>query len=40
MTPDETKWLDAYHANVRGTLMPLVAEETRTWLLEVTAPLG
>jgi Xaa-Pro aminopeptidase len=40
MTPDETKWLDAYHANVRDILMPLVAEETRTWLLEATAPLG
>jgi Xaa-Pro aminopeptidase len=40
MTPDETEWLDAYHANVRDTLMPLVAEETRRWLLEATAPLG
>jgi Xaa-Pro aminopeptidase len=40
MTPEETAWLDAYHATVRETLMPLVAEETRAWLREATAPLG
>jgi Xaa-Pro aminopeptidase len=40
MTPEETAWLDAYHATVRDTLMPLVAEETRAWLREATAPLG
>jgi Xaa-Pro aminopeptidase len=40
MTADETAWLDAYHATVRDTLMPLVAEETRGWLEAATAPLG
>jgi Xaa-Pro aminopeptidase len=40
MTADETAWLDDYHATVRDTLMPLVAEETRGWLEAATAPLG
>ena len=40
MTADEIAWVDAYHANVRDTLMPLVAENTRTWLSAATAPLG
>src|SRR5262249_45191565 len=40
MTPDETAWLDAYHAVVREMLMPLVAAETQAWLAEATAPLG
>jgi Xaa-Pro aminopeptidase len=40
MTVDEIDWLNAYHAKVRETLMPLVADETRGWLREATAPLG
>ena len=40
MTTDEIAWVDAYHANVRETLMPLVTEDTRTWLGAATAPLG
>ena len=40
MTADEIDWLDAYHAEVRETLMPLVAADTRTWLAAATAPLG
>jgi Xaa-Pro aminopeptidase len=40
MTADEIAWIDAYHANVRETLMPLVAEDTQAWLAAATAPLG
>jgi Xaa-Pro aminopeptidase len=39
MTADEIAWFDAYHARVRDTLMPLVAEETAPWLEAATAPL-
>ncbi len=40
MTADEINWLDAYHAKVRETLMPLVADDTRAWLDAATAPLS
>jgi Xaa-Pro aminopeptidase len=40
MTADEIDWLDSYHVEVRETLMPLVAADTRRWLSDVTAPLG
>src|SRR5215831_7364859 len=40
MTPEEIDWLDSYHAEVRETLMTLVAEDTRPWLGAATAPLG
>jgi Xaa-Pro aminopeptidase len=40
MAAEEIAWLDAYHATVRDTLMPLVAGETRVWLREATAPLA
>jgi Xaa-Pro aminopeptidase len=40
MAAGETAWFDAYHATVRKTLMPLVAEETKGWLEAATAPLG
>ncbi|MGB8274946.1 MAG: aminopeptidase P family protein [Alphaproteobacteria bacterium] len=40
MTEDETAWLDAYHARVRDSLMPLVDRETGGWLLAATKPLG
>ena len=39
MTADEIAWLDAYHARVAETLMPLVARETRPWLEAATRPL-
>ena len=40
MTADEIDWLDAYHAEVREVLSPLVAADTRAWLSAATAPLG
>ena len=39
MTADEIAWLDAYHARVAETLMPLVAADTRAWLEAATRPL-
>jgi Xaa-Pro aminopeptidase len=38
MTGEEIDWLNAYHTEVRETLTPLVADETRVWLSEATAP--
>ncbi len=35
----ERRWLDAYHARVRETLLPHVAEDARDWLVAMTAPL-
>jgi Xaa-Pro aminopeptidase len=40
LTEPEIAWLDAYHADVRMALSPLVDEATRTWLAAATAPLG
>ncbi len=40
LTPEETLWLDRYHARVDGTLSPLVDSETRAWLAAATRPLG
>ena len=40
LTEAETAWLDAYHADVRETLTPLVDSETAAWLAEVTQPLA
>jgi Xaa-Pro aminopeptidase len=39
MTADEIEWLNAYHARVAETLMPLVDAETRPWLDIATRPL-
>ncbi len=36
----ERRWLDAYHARVRETLLPHIAEEARDWLKAMTAPLA
>ncbi|HWU26915.1 MAG TPA: aminopeptidase P family protein, partial [Rhizomicrobium sp.] len=36
LTPDERAWLNAYHAQVREQLWPLVDEETRNWLASAT----
>jgi Xaa-Pro aminopeptidase len=39
MTADEIAWLDAYHARVAKTLGPLVAADTKEWLVNATRPL-
>jgi len=36
LTVDERAWLNAYHARVRETLMPLVDADTRPWLEQAT----
>ena len=38
LTRDELKWLNAYHARVRGTIGPLVDAETAAWLDQATRP--
>jgi Xaa-Pro aminopeptidase len=40
LTPEETLWLDRYHARVAQTLSPLLDGETRAWLAAATRPLG
>jgi Xaa-Pro aminopeptidase len=40
LTPAETAWLDAYHAQVRAIIGPLVDAETKNWLAEATRPLA
>ncbi|MFB2550780.1 aminopeptidase P family protein [Ensifer soli] len=41
MTPEEIAWLDAYHAETREKIAPLLAnDETRDWLTRATAPLS
>ncbi len=40
MSEEEIAWLDAYHAEVRKTLSPLVDAKTRKWLREATRKLG
>jgi Xaa-Pro aminopeptidase len=40
MLPAELAWLDAYHARVRQTLMPLVDPATALWLDAATRPIG
>jgi Xaa-Pro aminopeptidase len=37
---DEIAWLDAYHADVRETLTPLVDPTTAHWLAAATQPIG
>ena len=39
LTPDETGWLDAYHARVRETHAGMVDEMTGSWLERACAPL-
>ncbi|HWD57132.1 MAG TPA: M24 family metallopeptidase C-terminal domain-containing protein, partial [Stellaceae bacterium] len=36
----ETTWLDAYHAQVRETIGPLVDSETARWLDAATVPIS
>ena len=40
LTEAETAWLDAYHAEVREALTPLVDGATAAWLARVTRPLA
>lgn len=40
MTAIELAWLNAYHARVCETLLPLVDDATGTWLKAATAPIG
>jgi Xaa-Pro aminopeptidase len=39
MSPEETAWLDAYHARVARTLLPLVDAAAARWLEAATRPL-
>jgi Xaa-Pro aminopeptidase len=39
MTQEEIAWLDTYHARVRTTISPLVDDQTKMWLEEMTRPL-
>ncbi|MDE7376222.1 MAG: aminopeptidase P family protein, partial [Muribaculaceae bacterium] len=39
MTPDEITWVDAYHAEVREKLTPLLTDEEAAWLAEKTKKL-
>ena len=36
LTPEETAWLDAYHARVREALSPIVDKDTAKWLKTAT----
>ncbi|SIQ31757.1 Xaa-Pro aminopeptidase [Paracoccus thiocyanatus] len=40
LAPAEIAWLDAYHAQVREKISPLVPDEVRDWLHRATRPLG
>ena len=39
LSDSEREWLNAYHAEVRERLSPLVDAETRAWLEDVTRPI-
>jgi Xaa-Pro aminopeptidase len=39
LSPEETAWLDAYHARVRGALQDKLDPETAAWLDTATRPL-
>ncbi|MET0271481.1 MAG: aminopeptidase P family protein [Phenylobacterium sp.] len=39
LTDEERSQLDAYHARVHGVIAPLVPDDVRAWLDDVTAPL-
>jgi Xaa-Pro aminopeptidase len=40
LRPDETLWLNAYHATVRERLLPRLQGDARAWLLARTEPLA
>jgi Xaa-Pro aminopeptidase len=39
LTAEERDWLDAYHARVRDTLLPMLDGADAAWLIAATAPL-
>ena len=39
LLPSDIDWLNAYHAHVRQTLLPLVDGEAKEWLIRRTEPL-
>ena len=41
MTDEELAWLNAYHADVREKITPLLADDaTKRWLEKATAPVS
>lgn len=40
LNDDERRWVDDYHARVRDSLAPLVSDESRGWLHDMTKPLS
>ena len=40
LTRDELAWLNAYHAEVRRKIAPLLKGADRSWLREATARIG
>jgi Xaa-Pro aminopeptidase len=40
LTDEERRWVDAYHARVRDTLLPLLDSQSADWLKEATAALA
>jgi len=36
---EEIDWINAYHSRVRGTLTPLIDDQTADWLAKSTVPL-
>ncbi|TAD87117.1 MAG: hypothetical protein EAZ99_18565, partial [Alphaproteobacteria bacterium] len=36
LSSEERTWIDTYHARVRATLAPLLAEADRAWLIQAT----
>lgn len=40
LTPAELGWMDAYHAEVRKRLLPLLEGDVADWLLKATEPLA
>ena len=40
LTPAELAWMDAYHADVRTRILPLVEGAVADWLLKATEPLA
>lgn len=40
LAPAARAWVDAYHAEVRGALAPLLSPEDLVWLAQATAPLA
>ena len=33
LSPTEIEWINSYHQKVRDTLLPLVDEQTKAWLI-------